>query len=870
MSLENPTIVQATSNTVTVVLNPSLNQIAVVEPQTGSTIVRDSVIRGPAGTAGADGPTGPSGPAGPQGPQGVVGPQGPAGLKDWTVISSNYTATNRDRLIANTSNGSFTVTLPSTANTGDYIQITDGDDWYTNNLNIDPGAELIEGRSGLMYIPYKGITVELIYSGTEWQVTATIGARGPTGTTGTAGPTGPQGPQGVSGPQGPSGASVTGPQGPQGVAGPQGPSGPAGSVGDLTSVSSNVIPSANNTYNLGSPQYQWKSLYVSNNTIYIANVPLSIDSNGIFTVNGAPISSGTGPQGPQGAAGSTGPQGPQGPAGSNGSTGPQGPQGATGSTGPQGPSGASVTGPQGPQGPSGASVTGPQGPQGPSGPSGPGGGGGGTIAAPNTAILFANVDTAANGTNNFVFNVATNFMGVGTNTPNSNITVTGNIWVTTGINAATINITTANVTNVNGKSSLAIGTGTASNGNVLIAANGTEWIRLTNVGRVGFGTTTPNSNIAVVGNVWVTTGVNAATLNVTTGNINTAVMNSVTSVTANLTSGNVTGSLSVGGTISLTGATYGDITNANAVFSNAVYLTGNSSTGVNAVIAGVSSTILPNTVASFAANANAYTQVTFQNKSAGTDATADYILTADNGNDNVNYVDLGIIGSGYDPNTPTNSLGNIIGPADGYLYAQGNTSNVSQSGGNLAIGTTVAGKVVKIFAGGANSENIIATISNTGINVANGSVTMPNRVAFRVYGSGTVNNLTTTQNGDGTLNANNFAVDFQQGSSLNTSSGIFTAPVAGLYQLNIVGRNSGYTSGISQLIAYKNAGAVAMIEWAANSSMNHAGASTIVKLAVNDTLKIKVGAGQINFVCGRKAVAELEIVEIHSPTPIPV
>jgi hypothetical protein len=39
MSLENPTIVQATSNTVTVVLNPTLNQIAVVQPQTGSTVV---------------------------------------------------------------------------------------------------------------------------------------------------------------------------------------------------------------------------------------------------------------------------------------------------------------------------------------------------------------------------------------------------------------------------------------------------------------------------------------------------------------------------------------------------------------------------------------------------------------------------------------------------------------------------------------------------------------------------------------------------------------------------------------------------------------------------------------------------------------
>lgn len=57
MSLENPTIVQATSNTVTVVLNPSLNQIAVVEPQTLTAVVRDSVIRGPEGPRGPTGPT---------------------------------------------------------------------------------------------------------------------------------------------------------------------------------------------------------------------------------------------------------------------------------------------------------------------------------------------------------------------------------------------------------------------------------------------------------------------------------------------------------------------------------------------------------------------------------------------------------------------------------------------------------------------------------------------------------------------------------------------------------------------------------------------------------------------------------------------
>ena len=38
-----------------------------------------------------------------------------------------------------------------------------------------------------------------------------------------------------------------------------------------------------------------------------------------------------------------------------------------------------------------------------------------------------------------------------------------------------------------------------------------------------------------------------------------------------------------------------------------------------------------------------------------------------------------------------------------------------------------------------------------------------------------------------------------------------------------------------------------MLEFAVSSSMNHAGISAIVKLAVNDTLALKVLAGQINF-----------------------
>jgi len=180
MSLENPTIVQATSNTVTVVLNPTLNQIAVVQPQNATAVVRDSVIRGPEG---------------PSGPQGNAGPQGPAGLNPWLIKSANYTAVNKDRIIANTlAVGTFTITLPYPPANGDYVQITDGGDFSANNLNIDPGAAIIEGFSGVMYIPLKGITTELIYTGTQWDVTSTTGARGPQGVIGPQGPQGPQGP----------------------------------------------------------------------------------------------------------------------------------------------------------------------------------------------------------------------------------------------------------------------------------------------------------------------------------------------------------------------------------------------------------------------------------------------------------------------------------------------------------------------------------------------------------------------------------------------------------------------------------------------------------------------------------------------------
>jgi hypothetical protein len=57
---------------------------------------------------------------------------------------------------------------------------------------------------------------------------------------------------------------------------------------DLT-VGGDIVPNANLGGNLGSPTRQWRSLYVSTNTIYINNIPLSIDADNNLTVNGSPV-----------------------------------------------------------------------------------------------------------------------------------------------------------------------------------------------------------------------------------------------------------------------------------------------------------------------------------------------------------------------------------------------------------------------------------------------------------------------------------------------------------------------------------------------------------------------------------------------------
>lgn len=57
----------------------------------------------------------------------------------------------------------------------------------------------------------------------------------------------------------------------------------------LSTGTGNVLPAGNNTFNLGSPTAQWNDLYLSNATMYMNSVPVSLTSANVLTVNGQPV-----------------------------------------------------------------------------------------------------------------------------------------------------------------------------------------------------------------------------------------------------------------------------------------------------------------------------------------------------------------------------------------------------------------------------------------------------------------------------------------------------------------------------------------------------------------------------------------------------
>lgn len=102
----------------------------------------------------------------------------------WSVKTGNYTAVNGDGVLANTTAGSFTVTLPATPSTGWQVFVADPTGtWSTNNLTIGRNGSTISGVAQDLVCDIAGISVQLVYSGTDWEVYAQVGGNGGTAVT---------------------------------------------------------------------------------------------------------------------------------------------------------------------------------------------------------------------------------------------------------------------------------------------------------------------------------------------------------------------------------------------------------------------------------------------------------------------------------------------------------------------------------------------------------------------------------------------------------------------------------------------------------------------------------------------------------------
>jgi hypothetical protein len=114
-------------------------------------------------------------------------------------------------------------------------------------------------------------------------------------------------------------------------------------------------------------------------------------------------------------------------------------------------------------------------------------------------------------------------------------------------------------------------------------------------------------------------------------------------------------------------------------------------------------------------NVNNYVQLNLQNRSNSTTSSADIVATNDTGNENFNFIDMGINGSNY-----TNNLNNKIGTgSDAYVYSTGN---------NLFIGNTSSGKKFYIFSGivpGGDGSGSAIIIDNSNISIS-GSLSVNN------------------------------------------------------------------------------------------------------------------------------------------------
>jgi hypothetical protein len=120
-------------------------------------------------------------------------------------------------------------------------------------------------------------------------------------------------------------------------------------------------------------------------------------------------------------------------------------------------------------------------------------------------------------------------------------------------------------------------------------------------------------------------------------------------------------------------------------------------------------------------NLNSYLQLNIQNTNQGTNASSDVVATAGNGDENGNYIDMGINSDNFN--------GFLGGPNDAYLYA---------TGSHLHIGNATPDKPIQFFVGGTDTEtNRKLELNADGKHNVTGSLTVTQGITASLYGTAT-------------------------------------------------------------------------------------------------------------------------------------
>ena len=97
----------------------------------------------------------------------------------YVAKTANYTTQDLEGVLADTSGGAFTVTLPASPSTGDQVVIADsGNAFASNNLTVGRNSSTINGSASDLVLDISGVSVQLIYDGSTWEVYAQIGGVG--------------------------------------------------------------------------------------------------------------------------------------------------------------------------------------------------------------------------------------------------------------------------------------------------------------------------------------------------------------------------------------------------------------------------------------------------------------------------------------------------------------------------------------------------------------------------------------------------------------------------------------------------------------------------------------------------------------------